>query len=89
MDSERRTSSDRRSEDLNEAAVKAVFDKLGIDGDDISDLRAFRKDLEWARYNRTRCDSLSGKVVTFLFITATASGLAFIWEAVRQKLGIE
>lgn len=69
-------------------AVKEVFDKLGIDGSDIKELREFRKDLEWARANRRRCENVLGRVITYIALAAAGFGLFALWEGIKTKLGL-
>ena len=72
----------------DEEIVKRVFKELGIDADDINQIREARKNLEWAGENRKRCKTIVGKIVVYAVLIVTGGTLALLWEGIRTKFGI-
>ena len=80
-----RSGEDRRKAHSDEI-VHDVFEKIGFD-DTIPEMRELRKDLEWARNNRKRCETLVGKVVVYAALALAGAGVATFWSGLKVKLG--
>jgi hypothetical protein len=67
--------------------TKHDLELMGIDPDDHDQLRAFRKDLEWARSNRVRCATLTGKIITYVALVVAGGTVALFWDGLKAKVG--
>ena len=74
--------------DADHEIIVEVFKELGVDAENIEEIRELRKDLEWVRQNRKRCQTVIGKLIVWSALIVAGGTLALIGEGIRTKFGI-
>lgn len=67
---------------------KQLFAVLGINPDDLDDMRRMRANLVWADKSRKLSEKLGGRIALTVVSVLTGAALLAAWETVAFKIGL-
>lgn len=71
------------AKDAAREAVAEVFKKLGVDPDNVQEVRTFQANNAWVYRSRKLSEKIGQAVLVVTFITITGGILTAVWQALK------